>query len=59
ATEIEILKLIEEGYRRKEVAERMVVSEKTVKNHINHILRKTGEKRVRKVAEKMKKLGLL
>ncbi|HET7626807.1 MAG TPA: response regulator transcription factor [Bacillales bacterium] len=58
-TELEVMKWISKGCKRKEVAEKMVVSEKTVKNHINHILRKTGESRVKKAAENMKKLGIL
>jgi two-component system, NarL family, response regulator LiaR len=38
--EIEILKLIAEGLSNKEIAHRLVISEKTVKNHINNIFSK-------------------
>lgn len=40
--EIEILKLIAEGYASKEIAERLFVSYNTVRTHRNNILRKTG-----------------
>ena len=38
--ELEILKLIAEGLSNREIATRLVISEKTVKNHINNILSK-------------------
>jgi len=38
--ELEILKLIAEGLSNREIAARLVISEKTVKNHINNILSK-------------------
>jgi NarL family two-component system response regulator LiaR len=38
--ELEILKLVGEGLRNKEIAQRLVISEKTVKNHINNIFSK-------------------
>jgi NarL family two-component system response regulator LiaR len=38
--ETEVLKLIAEGMSNKEIAARLLISEKTVKNHINNILSK-------------------
>jgi len=38
--EVEVLKLIAEGMSNKEIAGRLALSEKTVKNHINNILSK-------------------
>jgi two-component system, NarL family, response regulator LiaR len=38
--EIEVLKMIAEGISNKEIAGRLFISEKTVKNHINNILSK-------------------
>lgn len=44
AREIEVLKLIAEGYTNKEVAEKLVVSVKTVETHKAHIAGKLGVK---------------
>jgi DNA-binding NarL/FixJ family response regulator len=38
--ELEVLKLIAEGLSNKEIAEELIISEKTVKNHINNIFSK-------------------
>jgi DNA-binding NarL/FixJ family response regulator len=40
--EIEVIKLIAEGLTNKEIAQKLFISEKTVKNHITNILRKLG-----------------
>jgi DNA-binding NarL/FixJ family response regulator len=42
AREREILELIGEGLRNPEIAERLVISEATVKTHINHLFAKAG-----------------
>ena len=38
--EIEVLQLITEGLLNKEIAQKLCISEKTVKNHVSNIFRK-------------------
>ncbi len=38
--EAEIARLVGEGYKNKEIAERLFISEQTVKNHLHHIYQK-------------------
>ena len=40
--EIEILRCVAEGYRNREIAERLFISEETVKIHIKHVMDKLG-----------------
>jgi DNA-binding NarL/FixJ family response regulator len=42
AREAEVLSLIAAGLNNLEIAERLYVSEATVKSHINHLFAKTG-----------------
>jgi len=54
--EVRILKLVASGKTNKEIANRLLVSEKTVKNHLNHIYRKLGVKnRAQAVVEGLKR----
>jgi DNA-binding NarL/FixJ family response regulator len=38
--EIEVLELLGQGYRNREIAAKLFISERTVKNHVSHILTK-------------------
>ena len=40
--ERDVLRKLLDGLRNQEIASRLRLSDKTVKNHISHILRKTG-----------------
>lgn len=40
--EIEIVRLVAKGFRNKEIADALCITNKTVRNHISHILRKLG-----------------
>ncbi len=42
AREAQVLGLIAAGFTNREIAERLVVSETTVKTHVNHVFAKTG-----------------
>jgi DNA-binding CsgD family transcriptional regulator len=44
ARELEVLALLADGLRNREIAERLVVSERTVDHHVSAILRKLGVK---------------
>jgi len=54
--EVKILKLVASGNTNKEIASKLFISEKTVKNHLNHIYRKLGAKnRAQAVVEGLKR----
>lgn len=57
-SELELLKLVDKGYTQTEIAGRLVVSIRTVKNHINHILKKLGSKGSKEAAQEVKEKGL-
>jgi DNA-binding NarL/FixJ family response regulator len=42
AREIEVLRLVAEGNRNKDIAERLFISEETVKVHVKHVMDKLG-----------------
>lgn len=58
-SELQLLKLIDKGYTQSEIAGQLVVSIRTVKNHINHILKKLGVKGSKEAAQEAKDKGLL
>lgn len=57
-SELQLLKLIDKGYSQSEIAGQLVVSIRTVKNHINHILKKLGSKGSKEAAQEAKDKGL-
>lgn len=59
AREMEILKLIAEGISNKEIADRLVIAEGTVKNHISKILEKLDVNDRLQAILKAKNLGII
>ncbi|WP_391574012.1 response regulator [Cohnella sp.] len=57
-SELELLKLIDKGYTQTEIANRLVLSIRTIKNHVNHILKKLGSKGSKEAAREAKEKGL-
>ena len=57
--ELEVLQLIAEGLSTREMAERLFVSENTVKTHVNRVLDKLGASRRTQAVQLGKQLGLL
>jgi DNA-binding NarL/FixJ family response regulator len=54
----EILKLLCEGLRNAEIAERLYLSEKTVDHHVSAVLEKLGAKTRTEAAARARALGL-
>jgi DNA-binding NarL/FixJ family response regulator len=40
--EVEVLRLVACGFSNKEIAQRLVISDKTARNHVDHIYSKIG-----------------
>jgi DNA-binding NarL/FixJ family response regulator len=59
AREIEILGLVAEGMSNREIGDRLVISEGTVKNHLTNILSKLGARDRMQATIKAKELGIL
>jgi DNA-binding CsgD family transcriptional regulator len=59
ARELEVLALVSEGMRNAEIAERLVLSEKTVDHHVSAILRKLGVSSRGRAAAEAVRLGLV
>ncbi|MBI1885722.1 MAG: response regulator transcription factor [Chloroflexi bacterium] len=59
AREKEVLQLVARGYTNREIAEALVISEHTARNHVTHILDKLGFSRRSEAAAYAAKLGLL
>jgi len=58
ARELEVLALLAEGLRNKQIAQRLVVSEKTVDHHVSAVLRKLDVRTRRDAAAEALRLGL-
>jgi DNA-binding NarL/FixJ family response regulator len=58
ARELEVLGLLAEGLRNAEIADRLVVSEKTVGHHVSTVLRKLDVSNRGEAAAKAVRLGL-
>lgn len=56
ARELEVLQLLHEGLRNADIAERLVVSEKTVDHHVSAVLRKLGVRSRSAAAAKAREL---
>lgn len=56
--ELQLLELVDQGHTQTEIADKLVVSIRTVKNHINHILKKLNLSGSKEAAQKVKELGL-
>jgi DNA-binding NarL/FixJ family response regulator len=56
--EVEVLALIEEGLRNRQIADRLFVSAKTVDHHVGAILRKLGVHTRGEAAAAARRLGL-
>lgn len=58
-SELQLLNLIDQGYSQTQIADKLFVSLRTVKNHVNHILKKLHLPGSKEAAKKVKDLGLL
>lgn len=58
-TELQVLSMIEQGHTQTEIADKFVISIRTVKVHVGNILRKLNGKSSKEAAKKAKDMGLL
>lgn len=58
-SELQLLGLIHEGYSQPQIAEKLFITLRTVKNHVNNILKKMGLEGSKEAAAKVKEMGLL
>ena len=56
--EIQVLSMIDQGYTQTQIADKFVISIRTVKNHVSHILKKLPGKSSKEAAKKAKDMGL-
>ncbi len=59
ARELEVVRLIAQGYSNTEIATELIVSDATVKTHINHIFSKLGARDRAQVIVKARQLGIV
>lgn len=59
ARQLQVARLIADGYTNAEIAERLQISASAVKQHSTAISKKLGAPSRRRIAEKMRKLDLL
>jgi DNA-binding CsgD family transcriptional regulator len=57
--ELEILELVAQGMSNREIAEKLFVSENTIKTHCSHTFEKLGAKRRTQAVQLGKELGLI
>lgn len=58
-TELQVLDLIEKGHTQTQIADKFVVSIRTIKVHVGSILKKLGGKSSKEAAQKAKDMGIL
>ncbi|GBG06121.1 DNA-binding response regulator [Paenibacillus agaridevorans] len=58
-SERQLLGLIHQGYSQPQIADKLFITLRTVKNHVGNILRKLGTQGSKEAADKAKELGLL
>lgn len=58
-TELQVLDLIEKGHTQMQIADKFVVSIRTIKVHVGSILKKLGGKSSKEAAQKAKDMGIL
>ncbi|TVY10162.1 response regulator transcription factor [Paenibacillus cremeus] len=58
-TELQVLDLIEKGHTQTQIADKFVVSIRTIKVHVGNILKKLGGKSSKEAAQKAKDMGIL
>ncbi|MHA7963801.1 response regulator transcription factor [Paenibacillus sp. CAU 1782] len=58
-SELQLLGLIDEGYSQPQIADKLFITLRTVKNHVGNILRKLGAQGSKEAASKARELGLL
>lgn len=56
--ELEVARLIARGYSNRQISEELVITEKTAKNHVHHVLDKLGVRSRTLVAAGAEDLGL-
>ena len=59
ARELDVLALVAEGLRNAEIAERLVLAEKTIDHHVSAVLRKLGVRTRGQASAEAVKLGLI